>query len=1149
MKKFLLLMLTVLFVATASMAEGKTIGRKLSQKQSMATLLNGKNAKQQPAKKMLQMQLSKNQQQGFRAAVAAHAKQTGKDLTKKRQPAAMRRAAADVISEQPEGTLVNYNRSGLAYVSTMFGVYSTEVVGAVGSVVFGTGNKVYFRDIVSQAGIGSWIEGTISSNTITITFPQTVWDSGEGYCIDAVKMSYDAENETYVRAADQTVTLNYNATTGAITTPEGSLSTGYDIIGLSYDDDLSWAGYGDWNISFEKVADALVEAPAGLTTETYSLTADGYTGSLVNVGFDGNDIYVQGIDKNLPDTWVKGTIAGNKVTFKNGQYVGADLVAGSHQYLMSATGEEKYDEYWDEYYTEYSLSNTDITFDYDAATKTLSNSNLFLLNAGKTDVSYLSVFDKAVIAPFTEVAATPAAPAVSLSEGGYSYYVNGYGWGAIYFDLKTADINGNYILPEKTSYKIWVKVNGEEKPLALSWYDYQNQTEPTMTEIPYDYSDNWDIGNSSGQKYVYYYVIGPEAYGVQAIYRGAGEEHASEIAWADVEGIGAEVQPAAATPAYPDATISDTDNKIDYGFYTGDESVNVTTNNYKPETYDVAVKFKDPALVGTLIESITFPLQSVEGVSNISVFLTSQLRVENGKNAADLVVKAVTPAEAGFITVKLDKPYTIPEGGVYVGYSMTINDASSEENALPIAVINKYNEGGYYLRTSDGILKWLDFGELSGVSAMVQIKVAGSSIKGNAAVLGDGETQYVKTGEAFKIPVTLVNQGSKGIQSVDVKYTIDGKSDTQHLTADVDGFMGKQTTVELTIPAISSRGNYELALSLDKVNGVANEVTTATTLPVIALNSIPKHRTLLEEYTGTWCGYCPRGYVGLEKLAELYPDDYVLVSYHNADDMEIMDSYSFPSAIEGFPDAWIDRTLKTDAFYGQVYGVKELGIADDMANRSKVFGQADIALATKLSDDGTSINVNTTVTFPYDVTGGTFALEYILTADGLSNESWGQSNYYSGSTEGGYLQMFNEAGSTVYGLVYNDVAILMSQIGGIEGSIPATVTADQAVTHSYTFNLADAVNTAGTNIIQDKQKLKVVALLINTATGEVVNANKVKVNSSTGISIIESGSNNVVNTTYYDMTGRRVQSPSNGIYIKSVQTKDGQVRSSKVFFD
>ena len=1147
-QKITLVVLAALFVVASSFAQGKTIGLPLSQKQvNVAAKSDNKNVKQQPSKKMLQMQQNSTKQKGFRAAVTMHEKQMGKDLTKKHQPAALRRASSNVISEQPEGTLVNYTRSGYAYYASFFGVYATEVSGAVGAVVFGADNKVYFKDVASQAGVGTWVEGTISGNKITITLPQTAWDSGEGYCIDVVKMTYDEENQTYVRAADQTVTLNYDATTGAITTPAGNLSTGYDIIGLSYDDDLSWAGYGDWDVTFEKVTDALVEVPAGLTAETYSLTGDGYAGSLVNVGFDGNDVYVQGIDKNLPDNWVKGTVDGNKVKFKSGQYIGADGVIGYHQYLMAATAEEVYDPDWDEYYTTYSLSNADITFEYDATTKTLSESSLFLLNAGKATVNYLYIFDKAEIAPFTEVATTPVAPEVTLSEGGYDYYSSGWGWGSIYFDQKTCDVNGKFTLPEKTSYRLWVKVNGEEKPLTLSWYDYQNQMVETMDEIPYDYADNWDIGTNGDQKYVYYYVIGPEAYGVQTVYRGAGEERVSEISWADVWDIGAEIQPAAATPEYPDATISDTDNKIDYGFYTGDEDVYVTTNNYKPETYDVAVKFDAAALYGTLIESITFPLQEVEGVSDISVFLTSQLRVENGKNVPDLVVKAVTPAEPGFITVKLDKPYTIPAEGVYVGYSLTVNDLSVRANATPITIINKNNKGGYYLHTSDGVLKWLDFGEFMNVSAMVQIKVAGKNVHNNAAAFVATDKQYVMTGKDFEVPVTLVNDGAQGIQSVDVKYTINGKSDTQHITAAVDGFMGKQTTVQLKVPAIAERGNYELKLQLEKVNDVKNEIYAEANIPIVVLNSVPKHRALLEEYTGTWCGWCPRGYVGLEKLAELYPDEYVLVSYHNGDDMEIMDSYSFPSSVGGFPDAWIDRIAETDAYYGQDYGAKDLGIADDLAERSKVFGQADVAITANLSEDGKSVNATASVKFPYDVTDGTFALEYILTADGLSNENWGQSNYYSDGYAGypEYMDAFTKTSDgTIYGLVYNDVAVLMSQIGGIEGSIPASVTAEQAVKHSYTFQLADAVNTAGASVIQDDTKLKVVALLINTTTGEVVNANKVKVNGSTGISTLKDAE--TVNVVYYDLTGRRVQAPSNGIYIKSQQTRDGKVRTQKV---
>jgi thiol-disulfide isomerase/thioredoxin len=1128
-QKFTLFMLAILFMAAGSFAQGQASQRVLSQKNfQTVTQQTGKNVKQQPSKKSLQMQQSVERQKGFRASVTAHNKLTGKKLAKK--PFALRRGAADIISEQPEGTMKVYSRSGSAYVVSLFGVYETSVEGAVGSVVFGADDKVYIKNIVSQAnGLNAWVVGTISGSTITIQLPQTVYAFlDEGYNLEAAKMSYDAENQTYVKSADQTVKLNYNVETGDITTPAGKLTTGEDIIGLMYDDDLSWAGYGDWNIAMTAVTDELVEAPAGLTTEQYALTANGYEGSLVQVGFNGDDVYVQGIDHNLPETWVKGTVSGNKVTFKSGQYVGADEVAGYHQYLMSATVTQEWDDWYEEYYDVYTLADTDIEFTYDAETKTLSESTPFLLNCGKDVVSYLYAFNKAKMAKFIEVAATPAAPsAVGLFEGGWSYYLAGYGWGDLEFAITPADVDGNYILPEKLSYQIYTKVNGEVKPLSLSWNDYVYQQEPTMVEIPFGYNDGWDIAAN----YLYYYIIGPEAYGIQTIYRGAGEEKRSEIVWAETQELGAEIQPAAATPDYPDVTIGETDNRIGYGFYTGEGDIKTVTNNYKPETYDVAIKLDDPTMVGTAIESITFPLQEVEGVSDMSVFLTSQLRVENNKNAADLTVKAVTPAEPGFVTVKLDKPYQIPEGGVYVGYSLTILDATFATNAMPIAVTPEVNEGGLYLHTSDGFLKWIDAAEGFGGSSIIQVTLAGNTIKSNAAA-AEVESQFVMTGKEFTVPVTVTNHGAKGIQSFDVTYNIAGKTGTHQFVTAVDAFFGKSTTVYLELPAIAEKGNYELSLNVSKVNDAVNEdAITAATATVVALNTVPKKRTLLEEYTGTWCGWCPRGFVGLEKLAELYPDDYVLVSYHNGDDMEIMSSYSFPSNVEGFPDAWMDRDVELDAYYGINYGVKDLGIADDLAERNKQFGQADINISTALAHDQSTVNIVTEVIFPYDLTDGNYAVEYIVTADGLTNATWGQSNYYANGSQGYplYMDVFTKGESTVYGLVYNDVAVMTSEmLGGSENTI-TSATADVPVKLQYSFDLADAVNTSNQPVIQDMAKVKIVALLIDKETGTVVNANKVSLGNPTGIVNVKG--NQDTKAEFVDLMGRRVSQPSKGLYI------------------
>ena len=61
-----------------------------------------------------------------------------------------------------------------------------------------------------------------------------------------------------------------------------------------------------------------------------------------------------------------------------------------------------------------------------------------------------------------------------------------------------------------------------------------------MDELPYLFSDDYDINISGNQRSIYYFVVGPEEYGVQAIYRGAGDERRSDIVWYEVSTLGSE---------------------------------------------------------------------------------------------------------------------------------------------------------------------------------------------------------------------------------------------------------------------------------------------------------------------------------------------------------------------------------------------------------------------------------------------------------------------------------------------------------------------------------------------------------------------------------------------------------------------------------
>lgn len=1154
MKRFTLFLIAAFMVSAVGLAQNKVSQKPLN---SFPFAVN--EAKAKPSKSDLLHPNSTTMMQARRGAFAHNQNSWMKNAPKKVAMKDPITGDFDYITDQPDGTFENYSRGGNAYFYYWGYVFSTQVAGGVGSVVFGPDNTVYIKNLITQYNCNSWTKGTIEGNKIKIKFPQKCLSyQGYEYFLEYGKIDWDTYNFTVVN--NNTLYLNYDSETGAITTPADSpFADGNAVIAMVAGEDGSWVGYADYNVKLTKMTDKMIEAPEGITTQQYALSGNGYAGSLVQVGFKGNDVYVQGICESLPDTWVKGTISDGKVAFKNGQYVGPDEEAGYHVYLMSAESEQVWDEDNEAWTTQYTFVDSDITFDYDPETKKMTNGSTFIINCGKDDVSPVAGIESGFMVPFTEVAATPAAPEnLEISEYDLDYLRAGYGWGYLSFDLPNSDVDGNYILPEKMSYVVYARINGEEKQLSFSHYDHV-EIDEDMSEFAYYFTENWDFSYNGSEHSLYYYVIGPEAYGIQSIYRGAGEERRSEITWAYVEGLGSEIQPEAATPAYPDIDPEDKGAEIDYGYYTGEEDVNQTTNNQKPETYDIAIKIDDPSLVGSYIESITFPLMSLKYISNVSAWLSSQLRVENGKNVPDITSKDVVllGKEEGFIEAKLDKPYIIPGEGVYVGYSFTVKNVANEEtNKNPIAITDQPNEGGFYIHTSDGILKWLDLCEDFGGSALIQVKLGGKQIKSNAAISENGDHMYVLTNNPIEVPIKVINHGAEGVRNVKVNYVITGQVYEQRGVQDItlenqlDGFYGKETTTTLTVPAIGEPGNYNLQVDFPEVNGAENEDHQASWIPISILNTVPEHRPVIEEYTGLWCGWCPRGWVALEKLAKLYPDDYIRISYHNGDAMEIMDAYSFPSEVGGFPSAWIDRVADVDPYYGS--GNSDFGVAKDLAARAKEFGQATVELATEWSEDGNSININAAVTFPYDLDNSTgkYALEYVLVADGLTDASWGQSNYYSGGAEGGDLAEFNYKDETVYGLTFNDVAVLVSEIGGIEGSIPAAAGANEPVFHSYVFNLADAVSTANASLIQDKSSLRVVALLVDTETGEIYNANQAEVGQASegavGINGVDESALSVSSVKTYDASGRLVTTLQKGVNIRVINFSDGSKKVYKV---
>lgn len=606
---------------------------------------------------------------------------------------------------------------------------------------------------------------------------------------------------------------------------------------------------------------------------------------------------------------------------------------------------------------------------------------------------------------------------------------------------------------------------------------------------------------------------------------------------------------AALTLGVRGTAFAQADNEILYSL--GEAEMEYGTGGRNAETYDVALRIADPVLVGLQVKAVRISFAQTENVSGAYAWLTRELpAIKSSKAGEPDICKKAFDVSADDVEVVFDEPYTITDEGVYVGYSFDVAKVTGDA-VRPVKTTRYTSPDGFYIHTTKIYrTAWRSLYPNAGQLA-IQVVLGGDKVMHHAASPVSAPELNLKTGQSWWSGFELVNHGNRGISRVEYTVEVDGQTYTNEETVNVPNIFGRYTEVPFEIPALSEKGAYPYTITVVKINGEPNEDPS----PVISgvcnvYNTLPKHRSVLEEYTGTWCGYCPRGFVGLEEMNRLYPDDFIGVSYHNSDPMEI--TSQFPNTVSGYPDAWLDRVAQTDAFCGDSqYGT--FGIDQAWLKACSVFAPVAVEVESRWADDET-LEATAYVTFPLEHAECPYEVGFMLTQDGMTGteSGWTQSNYYSG--EEGWpesMDEFTQGGSKVSGLVFNDVLVARSGIAGIQGSLTAPIVADVAQQCSYSFKMSDVVNTSKENIVQDKEKLRIIALVIDTRDGSIVNANKAMAGQSsltTGIARPALSQDEVVSRVdYYDLQGRRTVKPSQGrLYLKTETLNNGQVRTTKV---
>ncbi len=568
----------------------------------------------------------------------------------------------------------------------------------------------------------------------------------------------------------------------------------------------------------------------------------------------------------------------------------------------------------------------------------------------------------------------------------------------------------------------------------------------------------------------------------------------------------------------------------------------------KAENYDVAIHLSGKSMKGLTIKSVKIPVQT-ESVTNMTVWLSKELKTEvidkKKVNVPDVSSQAVR-VRKGWVEVMLTTPYTITEEGVHVGYSFEIPELD-ESNARPVIVTTDNSPGGFFVRSSRTYRSWEDKSLLC--SSCLQVTLSGA--KSEAAALGEMAEVYGGAGEPVKITLPVINHGFKGVKNFHYTYELDGKTHNGYVNLGADSIRSRydmDKEVEVQISAVAEKGTYPISFTVTKVNGAENtdpHATAQTTLKIYA--SLPKHRAVMEEYTGCWCGYCPRGWAAMEMLNEEFPEDFIGLAYHSDDPMEV--TRNFPSKVSGFPMCHIDRASgELDPFLGTGRQGTAFEIKEHWENRCKVTAPADVDIAAELSADGSTVDVTSAVYFPIPPKESGFKVEFVLVADSLTGspaDGWIQVNYFSGDKNYEAYEMmhpFINGGQYLGNLYYNDVVVASSRLLDDDALLPTEIGEGDRFPLTYRFDLTKVQNIDGKPVIQDRRNLRVVALLV-AADGTIVNANKAKVNSDEFVaSGIESVRTEAAAESRFDLSGRRLTAPQRGINI--LRTADG--RTEKV---
>lgn len=524
---------------------------------------------------------------------------------------------------------------------------------------------------------------------------------------------------------------------------------------------------------------------------------------------------------------------------------------------------------------------------------------------------------------------------------------------------------------------------------------------------------------------------------------------------------------------------------------------------------------------GAEVTGIRVGLATAEGIDNLTGWIRPSLESDNLDE-----VKIQSP-QAGWNEASLDGGVKIDGKPLAVGFSYSQGKSVQAISLVGTPVVDGFWLGKYDTKT--GVDKWEAPSSAFGVLS-VELIISDPSFPEKDIEITDVafDEMPVKHGSDIAMTVTVHNAALKTIDNFTWGYETGDEKKSFSVNSTLNPQEYAVFTCEIPTSSFTDDETRLLKVTVDTEADGKTDNNYRDVMVGTYTNSIPR-MTLIEEFTSEECGNCPRGIGALQECMDNgYANHIAIVAHHvgykydwlTVEEDKVYEWFYDPQGLDGTfaPAVMLDRTMLPR----KKSPVRSLGYYSEFAP------QLDDAL-------GIPAFVSVDVAMDYDA--DTHNLDVIVNAE--------------------KLPVFDtQCMSPRINVYLVEDKILHHNQAGISSD---TFTHSHVYRKRLTDTWGDSFSWDGGKMtrtfsctVPDSWKvenLEAVAFIASHDADDIDNCrvfNAAKWKTGTTAIGLPTFDNEAVSVEYYDISGRKVAEPTNGLYIRRAIHPDGKVTADKI---